>query len=141
MRFDPDITLQGWSARGEGGLRLQRISTTGPSPNRSWCRRRTPSAIGAIDAADAGRMVRGEHRAGALWRISGGGAAGRGNGSGQRRHRQFRQRRRCGRAGDGRGLRGRPRAQRTVLADLARRFGPRVRSVALSGNEDDDRSG
>ena len=39
--LSPDIALQGLTAGSEGGLRLQRISTTAPGPNRCGCRRKT----------------------------------------------------------------------------------------------------
>src|SRR5258705_9199733 len=52
---NPDITLQGWSARGEGGLRLQKHFRHG-----SWAEQmRVPTEnvkpIGALEAADAAR--------------------------------------------------------------------------------------
>ena len=56
-------------------------------------------------------MVQARHAAGALWRFPRDEIATRGNRIGLRRHRQFRQRRRGGRARHGRGLRRRARPQ------------------------------
>jgi len=42
--ISPDITLQGLSARGEGGLKLQRYYHDGALPSECGFRRRTPSA-------------------------------------------------------------------------------------------------
>jgi alcohol dehydrogenase len=51
----PDIVLQGWSARGEGGQRLQRYHRDGAFAERVRVPTENAVPIGPIDAADAGR--------------------------------------------------------------------------------------
>ena len=135
----PDITLQGWAAGGEGGLRLQKYFRDGSWAERTRVPTENAIGIGAIDAADAaswcamgtclvpyGGFLAANLQAGETVLISG--ATGN-----------------FGSAGVAVALAmgaacviasGRNDG---VLEDLARRFGPRVRTVKLSGNEDDDR--
>ena len=51
----PDIVLQGWSARGEGGQRLQRYHRDGAFADRIRVPTENAVPIGPIDPADAGR--------------------------------------------------------------------------------------
>jgi alcohol dehydrogenase len=137
--LSPDITLQGLSAGGEGGLRLQKYFRDG-----SWAEQmRIPTEnairIGSLDAADAARWCvlgrvlvpyGGLHaarlQAGETVVINGAtgsfGAAGiavaLAMGAGRV-------------VATGRNV--------SVLEDLARRFGPRLRTVAMRGSEKDDR--
>jgi NADPH:quinone reductase-like Zn-dependent oxidoreductase len=49
----PDITLQGWSARGDGGLKLQRHHRHGSWAERTRVPTENVQKIGEIDEADA----------------------------------------------------------------------------------------
>ena len=51
----PDIALQGWSARGEGGIRLQQYFRDGSFAECIRVPTENAIAIGALDAVDAGR--------------------------------------------------------------------------------------
>ena len=51
----PDIALQGWSARGEGGQKLQRYFRDGPFAEQVRVPTENAVPIGAIDPAEAGR--------------------------------------------------------------------------------------
>lgn len=51
----PDITLQGWSARGEGGQKLQRYFRDGAFAQQVRVPTENAVSIGAIDPAEAGR--------------------------------------------------------------------------------------
>ncbi len=51
----PDITLQGWSARGEGGQILQRYHREGAFAQRVRVPTENAAPVGPIDPADAGR--------------------------------------------------------------------------------------
>ncbi len=135
----PDIALQGWSARGEGGMRLQQHFHHGSFAERMLVPTENAVPIGSIDPAEAGRwcalnvllvpyggFLAADLRAGETVLVSGatgnfGSAAvavalAMGAGcviaTGRNEH---------------------------VLADLARRFGARVRTVTLVGREEDDR--
>ena len=135
----PDITLQGWSARGEGGQRLQRHFRDGPLAERMRVPTENAVPLGPIDAADAaswcamstllvpyGGLLAADLKAGETLLVSG--ATGN-----------------FGSAGIavalamGAGSVVAPGRNEAVLADLARRFGPRLRPVKLSGHENDDR--
>jgi len=135
----PDITLQGWSAGGEDGLRLQKYFRDG-----SWAEQmRVPTEnairIGSIDEADAGRwcalgtllvpyggLLAGRLQAGETLLING--ATGT-----------------FGSAGIAVALAmGAGRVVATgrntkVLAELEGRFGSRLRTVAMHGDEESDR--
>ncbi|BCW88658.1 L-threonine 3-dehydrogenase [Alphaproteobacteria bacterium SO-S41] len=55
---NPDITLQGISARGEGGLRLQRHFRDGAWAEQTRVPTENAIRIGALDPAEAGRWVK-----------------------------------------------------------------------------------
>ena len=135
----PDITLQGWSARGEGGQRLQKHFRDGPWAERMRVPTENAIPIGRIDATEAaswcalnlllvpyGGLLAAKLQAGETLLVSG--ATGN-----------------FGSAGIavalamGAGSVVAPGRNEAVLADLARRFGPRLRPVKLSGNESEDR--
>ena len=107
--LSPDITLQGWSAGGDGGLRLQQYFRHGSFAERVRVPTENAIGIGALDAAKAARwcalgtllvpyggLLAVDFQAGETLLVSGAG-------------------------------------------DLARRFGPRLRPATLSGDEADDR--
>ena len=137
--LSPDITLQGWSARDEGGLRLQKHFRDG-----SWAEQmRVPTEnvkrIGAIDDADAaswcalgtllvpyGGFLAANLQPGETVLVSG--ATG-----------NFGSAAVAVALAMGAACVVAPGRNEKVLNDLARRFGGRVRTVKLSGNEDDDR--
>ena len=137
--LSPDITLQGWSARGEGGLRLQRHFHHGAWAERIRVPTENAIRIGPIDAEDApswcalntllvpyGGFLAARLQPGETVLVSGatghfGSAAvavALAMGAG------------CVIA-VGRNV--------AVLQDLARRFGPRLRPVTLTGEEATDR--
>ena len=51
----PDIVLQGWSARGEGGMKIQEYFKDGPFAEQVRVPTENAIPIGAIDSAKAGR--------------------------------------------------------------------------------------
>ena len=135
----PDITLQGWSARGDGGLRLQEHFHHGPFAEQMLVPTENAIPIGPLEPVDAGRwcalslclvpyggLLAANLKAGETLLVSGatgnfGSAAvavGLAMGAG------------CVIA---------PGRNQTMLADLRRRFGHRVRTVTLTGDENDDR--
>ncbi|WP_438290349.1 alcohol dehydrogenase catalytic domain-containing protein [Streptomyces sp. HUAS TT7] len=135
----PDITLQGLSARGDGGLRLQRHFRHGPFAEQMLIPTENAIPIGPIDAADAGRwcalgpllvpyggLLAAQFEAGETLLVSG--ATGY-FGSGAV-HLALAM---------GAGCVVAPGRNETVLDDLVRRFGPRVRPVRLTGDQDEDR--
>ena len=136
----PDITLQGWSSRGEGGLRLQKHFHNGPFAERMMTPTENAVPLGVIDEADAARwcaagvalvpyggLLAAGLQAGETLLVSG--ATGN-----------------YGRAAVatalamGAGCVVAPGRNERVLADLVRRFGSRVRPVTLAGNENEDRT-
>jgi len=135
----PDITLQGLSARGAGGMKLQRHFRHGSFARQMMMPTENAKPIGPIDEQDAAKWC----ALGTLLVPYGGFLAARlqpgetvlvsgatGNfGS-------------CAVAvalAMGAACVIAPGRNETVLADLVRRFGPRVRAVKLSGDENDDR--
>jgi len=137
--ISPDITLQGWSARGEGGLRLQRHFRHGSFAEQTMVPTENVKPIGAIDAADAGSwcalgtclvpyggFLAAKLQAGETVLVSG--ATG-----------NFGSAAVAVALAMGAAVVVAPGRNERVLEDLVRRFGPRVRPVRLSGNEDDDR--
>jgi alcohol dehydrogenase len=135
----PDITLQGWSARDEGGLRLQKHFRHGSFAERMRVPTENVKKIGAIDEADAaswcalgtllvpyGGFLAANLQAGETVLVSG----ATGNFGSSAVAVALAMGARCVIA---------PGRNETVLNDLARRFGDRLRTVTLSGNEDDDR--
>ena len=135
----PDITLQGWSARGDGGLRLQRYFRDGPFAEQVRVPTENAIRIGAIDAAQAvrwsaltmllvpyGGLLAAKLQAGETLLVSG--ATGNYGSAGV-----------AVALAMGAGCVVAAGRNEAVLHDLARRFGPRLRPVKLSGNEDEDR--
>jgi len=135
----PDITLQGWSARGPGGLKLQRHFRHGSFAEKMMVPTENAKPIGTIAESEApqwcalgtllvpyGGFLAANLQAGETVLVSG--ATGK-FGS-------------CAVAialAMGAAHVIAPGRNEAVLADLVRRFGPRVRTVTLTGNEDDDR--
>ncbi|KQR81791.1 alcohol dehydrogenase [Burkholderia sp. Leaf177] len=135
----PDITLQGWSARGEGGMRLQRHFHDGTFAEQVRVPTENAIRIGEIDPGDAARwcalntmlvpyggLLAAHFQAGETLLVSG----ATGNFGSACVATALAMGAACVVA---------PGRNESVLADLKRRFGDRVRTVKLSGNEDDDR--
>jgi alcohol dehydrogenase len=135
----PDIVLQGWSSRGDGGKRLQRYFHDGPFAERLRVPTENAVRIGDIDGADAARwcalntllvpyggLLASDLRAGEILLVSG--ATGNFGSA-------------CVAVGLAMGARCvvAPGRNQQALADLKRRFGERVRTVALTGDEAGDR--
>ncbi len=136
----PDITLQGWSSRGEGGLRLQKHFHDGPFAERMMVPTENAIPLGAIDQADAGRWC-----AAGIALVPYGGLLAMGLQAGE----TLLVSGATGNYGSaavatalamGAGCVVAPGRNEQVLADLVRRFGSRVRPVTLTGNEDTDRA-
>ena len=136
----PDITLQGWSSRGEGGLLLQSYFHDGSFAERMRVPTENAIPIGLIDPAEAGRWC-----AVTLLLVPYGGLLAAGLEAGE----TLLVSGATGNFGSaavavglamGAGCVVAPGRNEAVLADLARRFGPRVRTVVLTGNEDEDRA-
>jgi alcohol dehydrogenase len=137
--LSPDITLQGLSARGEGGLRLQKYFRDGSWAEQTRIPTENAIRIGAINAADAaswcalgtflvpyGGFLAANLQAGETVLVSG--ATG-----------NFGSAAVAVALAMGAGCVVATGRNENVLADLSRRFGARVRTVKLSGNEDEDR--
>jgi alcohol dehydrogenase len=137
--MSPDITLQGLSARGEGGLRLQKHFHHGSFAERMLVPTENAIRIGAINPADAARwcalntllvpyggLLAANLQAGETLLVSG--ATGNFGSSAV-----------AVALAMGAGCVIAPGRNDKVLADLKRRFGDRIRTVKLSGNEDEDR--
>lgn len=135
----PDITLQGWSARGEGGLRLQQHFHDGAFAERMWVPTENAIGIGPIDPADAGRwcalnvllvpyggLLAANLQAGETVLVSG--ATGSFGSAGV-----------AVALAMGAGCVMAPGRNERMLEELARRFGPRLRTVRLTGDEASDR--
>jgi alcohol dehydrogenase len=135
----PDITLQGWSARGDGGLRLARHFHDGPFAEHVRVPTENAIAIGSIDHADAaawcalntmlvpyGGLLAANLQAGETVLVSG----ATGNFGSAAVAVALAMGARCVIA---------PGRNERVLNDLATRFGERVRTVALTGDEAADR--
>jgi len=135
----PDIVLQGWSARGEGGQKLQRYFHDGPFAEQLRVPTENAVRIGDIDPADAARwcalntllvpyggLLASDLRAGEILLVSG--ATGNFGSA-------------CVALALAMGARCVVALGRNVQAldKLARKFGERVRTVALSGDEATDR--
>ena len=137
--LSPDITLQGWSARGEGGLRLAKHFHHGPFAGRMLVPTENAVRIGPLDPADAARwcamgtllvpyggLLAANLQAGETLLVSG--ATGHFGSAGV-----------AVALAMGAGCVVAPGRNEAVLEDLARRFGPRLRPVRLSGDEEEDR--
>jgi alcohol dehydrogenase len=135
----PDITLQGWSARGEGGLRLQKHFRHGSFAERMLVPTENAFPIGSIDPAEAGRwcalnlllvpyggLLAANLQAGETVLVSG--ATGNFGSAGA-----------AVALAMGAGCVVAPGRNEKVLEDLARRFGHRLRTVQLTGDEGEDR--
>ncbi|AXF24554.1 alcohol dehydrogenase [Burkholderia pyrrocinia] len=138
--LQPDIVLQGWSARGDGGKRLQRHFHDGPFAERLRVPTENAVRIGDIEPADAARwcalntllvpyggLLASELRAGEILLVSG--ATGNFGSAGIAV--ALAMGARCVVA---------PGRNARALAELERRFGERVRTVALTGDEAADRA-
>lgn len=137
--LQPDTILQGWTARSAAALPLHRHYHHGSFAERMLVPTENVTPIGGIDAADAGRwcalgmllvpyggLLAGDLHAGETVLVSG--ATG-GFGS-------------AGVAvalGMGAGTVVATGRNERALADLVRRFGPRVRPAPMTGDEEDDR--
>ena len=137
--LSPDITLQGWSARGASGLRLQQYFRDGSWAEQMRVPTENAKRIGAIDEADAaawcalgtllvpyGGFLAANLQPGETVLVSG--ATG-----------NFGSAAVSVALAMGAGCVVAPGRNEQVLQELARRFGDRVRTMRLSGNEDDDR--
>ena len=135
----PDITLQGWSARGEGGVRLQRYFRHGSFAERIMVPTENAIRIGPIEPADAARwcalgsllvpyggLLAANLQAGETVLVSG--ATGHFGSAGV-----------AVALAMGAGCVVAAGRNDAVLDDLARRFGRRLRTVKLLGVEADDR--
>ncbi len=135
----PDITLQGLSARGDGGLRLQTHFHHGAFAERMLVPTENASPIGTIDLKEAGRwcalhlllvpyggLLAVNLQAGETVLISG--ATGNFGSAGV-----------AVALAMGAGCVVAPGRNETMLEDLARRFGQRLRTVTLTGDESEDR--
>jgi NADPH:quinone reductase-like Zn-dependent oxidoreductase len=135
----PDITLQGWSARDAGGMKLQRYFRHGSFAEQMMVPTENAKRVGVLDKAAAvqwcalgtlavphGGFVAAHLEPGETVLVSG--ATG-----------NFGSAAVAVALAMGAGLVVAPGRNEQVLADLARRFGNRIRTVTLSGNENDDR--
>ncbi|WP_437595028.1 zinc-binding dehydrogenase [Sorangium sp. So ce1000] len=136
----PDVLLQGWTAAGEGGLRLQAHFRHGSFAEQIMIPTENAVRIGAIDAAGAARwcalntllvpyggLLAANLQAGETVLISG--ATGNFGSAGVAIALAM-----------GAGCVIAPGRNEGALEELARRFGPRVHTVRLLGSEEDDRS-
>ena len=136
--LSPDITLQGWSSRGEGGLRLQQYFHDGAFAERMRIPTENAIRIGSLDNAAAARwcalstclvpyggLLAANFQAGETLLVSG--ATG-----------NFGSAAIAVALAMGAACVVAPGRNQTVLADLAHRFGERIRTVTLSGNGNDD---
>ncbi|ATY12543.1 alcohol dehydrogenase [Amycolatopsis sp. AA4] len=135
----PDVVLQGLTARGDGGLALQRHFRHGGFAERIMVPTENAAPLGDIDQADAGRwaalgiclvpyggLLDGGLQPGETVLVSG--ATGTYGGAAVAVALAM---------GAGRVIA--PGRNRAALADLERRFGHRIRTVVLCGSEDEDR--
>lgn len=136
----PDITLQGLSARGEGGLRLAAHFHHGSFAEQVRVPTENVFPLGGIDPDQAGRwcslsvllvpyggLLAADFQAGETLLVSG--ATGHFGSAGV-----------AVALAMGAGCVVAPGRNLAVLEDLVRRFGPRVRPVALTGDETTDRA-
>lgn len=136
---DPDITLQGWSARGEGGQRLQQYFHDGSFADLIRVPTENAIRLGTLDASEAaswcalntllvpyGGLRAAQFMAGETLLVSG--ATGNFGSAGV-----------AVALAMGAGCVVTPGRNEAALADLSRRFGSRVRPVRLTGDEETDR--
>jgi len=135
----PDILLQGWSAGGDGGLRLQKHFRHGSWAERMMVPTENAAPIGSLSEAEApawcalgtllvpyGGFLAANLQPGETVLVSG--ATGNFGSAGVAVALAMGA---CSVVAPGR--------NEKMLADLVRRFGERVRPVTLSGNEEEDR--
>ena len=135
----PDITLQGWSSRGAGGLKLAEHFHHGAFAEQVAVPTENAIPLGPVDPADAGRwcalgtllvpyggLLAAKFQPGETLLVSG--ATG-----------NFGSACVAVAMAMGAGCVVAPGRNEAVLADLARRFGPRLRTVRLTGDEEADR--
>jgi alcohol dehydrogenase len=136
----PDITLQGWSSAGEGGLKLSRFFHDGPFAERMVVPTENAVALGAVEPEDVprwaalgillvpyGGLLAAALQAGETVLVSG--ATGNFGSAGV-----------AVALAMGAAAVVCPGRNETVLEDLKRRFGERIRTVKLTGAGDVDRS-
>jgi alcohol dehydrogenase len=136
----PDITLQGWSSRGEGGLRLSRYFHDGPFAEQMVLPTENAVALGDVDVAQAARMsamgialvpygglLAAGLQAGETVLVSG--ATGNFGSAGV-----------AVALAMGAATVVCPGRNEAVLADLESRFGDRIKTVRLTGDVDADRA-
>lgn len=137
----PDIMLQGWSARGEGGLRLQEHFGNGSFAEQLLVPTENAVPLGDIDPADAGRWA----AATVVCLVPYGGFLAAGLQAGE----TVLVSGATGNFGSAAvavalamGAAGvvAPGRDEKMLAELENRFGRRVRTVRLTGDEDADRA-
>lgn len=135
----PDITLQGWSARGEGGLRLQRHFLHGSFAEQMLTPTENVFPLGPMSPDEAGQwsllnlllvpfggLLAAQFSPGETLLVSG--ATGNFGSAGVALALAM-----------GAGCVVCPGRNEAMLEDLRRRFGSRVRAVTLSGDEAQDR--
>jgi alcohol dehydrogenase len=136
----PDITLQGWSSAGDGGLRLSRYFHDGPFAEQMVVPTENAVALGDVDLADVprwaalgillvpyGGLLAADLHAGETVLVSG--ATGNFGSAGV-----------AVALAMGAAAVVCPGRNQTVLTDLKSRFGERIRTVTLTGDGDVDRS-
>jgi alcohol dehydrogenase len=137
----PDITLQGWSSRGEGGMRLSRYFHDGPFAEQMVIPTENAIALGHVDTADVSRWA----AALAIFLVPYGGLLAAGLQAGETllvsgATGNF------GSAGVAVGLAMGaatvicPGRNEAALADLQSRFGARIKTVKLTNDADADRT-
>jgi alcohol dehydrogenase len=137
--LSPDITLQGWSARGDGGMKLQQYFRHGSFAEQIMVPTENVKRLGAIDEHEAvrwcalgtllvpyGGFLAAKLEPGETVLVSG--ATGNFGSSAV-----------AVALGMGAACVVAPGRNQTALADLKRRFGDRVRIVTLTGDENEDR--
>ena len=135
----PDITLQGWSSRGPGGLKLAEYFHHGAFAEQMAVPTENAIPLGPVERAEAGRwcalgtllvpyggLLAAQFQPGETLLVSG--ATG-----------NFGSACVAVAMAMGAGCVVAPGRNEAVLADLARRFGPRLRTVRLTGDEEVDR--
>ena len=135
----PDITLQGWSARGDGGMKLQQYFRHGSFAEQIRVPTENVKRLGAMDEREAvrwcalstllvpyGGFLAAKLEPGETVLVSG--ATGNFGGSAV-----------AVALGMGAACVVAPGRNEAVLNDLKGRFGARVQTITLSGNEEDDR--
>ena len=135
----PDITLQGWSARGDGGLHLQKHFHHGSFAEQMLVPTENVFPLGPIEPEEAGRwcllnlllvpysgLLAANFKAGETLLVSG--ATGNFGSAGV-----------AVALAIGAGCVVCPGRNQVMLEDLKRRFGSRVRTLTLTGDETEDR--